>query len=64
MRLSQNLHVWHECKFVIHAKTLHELERVGRVLFQSSSTEFRSINREKTQKLSVDAVPFPLDIRT
>jgi len=65
MCLSQNLYVWHECKFVIHAKTLHELQRVGRILFQSSSTELRSINREKkTQKLSVDAVPFPLDIRT
>jgi hypothetical protein len=63
MWLSQNLHVWHESKLLIHATTLYESERVGRVLFQSSSTEFRYRNRGKTPKLSVDAVPFPLDIR-
>jgi len=52
-----------EFKLIIHAKTLNESERVGRLIFQSSSTEFRCRNRGKTSKLSVDAVPFPLDSR-
>ena len=39
-------------------------ERVGSILFQSSSTEFRCSDRGKTPNLLVDTVSFALEIRT